>query len=70
MNPEFLIEVRIHYREIFAQATGQPGFHMFAEDVDKFFISVVPAEIEFKKEGKVVTVMILKQGAGNSPEKN
>ncbi|MBT8258582.1 MAG: serine hydrolase [Bacteroidia bacterium] len=69
MNPEFIIEIRIRGNEIFAQATGQSEFQMFAEEEDKFFLKVVPAEVVFDKEGNSVSGMTLKQGGQEIPLK-
>ncbi|NNK87148.1 MAG: serine hydrolase [Flavobacteriaceae bacterium] len=70
MNPEFLIEIRVRAGEIFAQASGQPEFQLFAEAEDKFFLKVIPAEIEFNKEDSgSVSGMTLMQGGQKIPLK-
>ena len=38
LQPGFVLEVTVSGNQIFAQATGQPQFEIFAESVDNFFL--------------------------------
>jgi len=70
LAPTFKITVRSKGQQLFAQATGQPEFELFAEDEDTFFLKVVPASVDFNKDtsGKV-TELILHQGGQDIPGK-
>ena len=55
---------------LFAQATSQPRFELFAEKEDEFFLKEFPASISFTKdEGGRVTGLVLRQGGNNTPGK-
>ncbi|MBT8286752.1 MAG: serine hydrolase [Flavobacteriaceae bacterium] len=70
LNPNFLITVRVQDGKIFAQATGQAEFQMFAEAEHKFFLKAVPAEMIFQKGADgLVTSMTLHQGGQEIPAK-
>ncbi|RIA10360.1 CubicO group peptidase (beta-lactamase class C family) [Flavobacteriaceae bacterium MAR_2010_72] len=62
--PQFIIEITVNENQIFAQATGQPQFEIFAEKEDSFFLKVVPAELIFNKDdkGKVVSATLNQGG--------
>ena len=63
LQPGFVIEVSTKGNQIFAVATGQPQFEMFAEKVDRFFLKVVPASMDFNKdENGVIESLTLHQG--------
>ena len=49
LQPGFVIEISVAANQIFAQATGQPKFEIFAEKEDHFFLKVVPAKVVFEK---------------------
>jgi hypothetical protein len=70
LQPGFVIEVTTSNGQLFAQATGQPQFEVFAEDEDTFFLKVVKASIDFNKDetGKV-TGLTLHQGGRDMPAK-
>ncbi len=70
LAPTFKIVVTAKDSQLFAQATGQPQFELFAEDEDTFFLKVVPASIDFEKDdaGKVVG-LIMHQGGQDMPGK-
>ncbi|WP_271767711.1 serine hydrolase [Aquimarina algiphila] len=70
LQPSFIINVTVEGDSIFAQATGQPKFEIFAETELRFFLKVVPAEIVFSKneEGKVDS-LTLNQGGRQMPAK-
>lgn len=63
LQPGFVIEVSTKGGQIFAVATGQPQFEMFAEKVDRFFLKVVAATMDFNKdENGVIESLTLHQG--------
>ncbi len=56
--------------KLFAQATDQPRFQVFAESETKYFYKVVDAQITFVRDDKgQVTQLILHQGGQNMPAK-
>jgi CubicO group peptidase (beta-lactamase class C family)/uncharacterized protein YneR len=63
MQPGFSITFTREGNRLFAQATGQQKFEVFAESETKFFLKVVDAQVEFvaDPDGKVNN-MILHQG--------
>jgi CubicO group peptidase (beta-lactamase class C family) len=61
--PNFAIVVTAENGQLITQATGQPGFKVYAETETKFFPLDFPAEIEFVKDDKgTVNALILHQG--------
>jgi CubicO group peptidase (beta-lactamase class C family) len=70
LAPGFIIKVWRDDTLFKAQATGQPPFEIFAESESKFFLKVVDAQLEFKKDdlGKV-TELVLQQGGNEMPGK-
>lgn len=70
LAPAFKIVVRAQDSQLFAQATGQPEFEIFAEDEDSFFSKVVPASVDFEKDDTgAVSGLILHQGGQDMPGK-
>lgn len=70
LQPGFVIEVTTKDSQIFAQATGQPQFEMFAESEDNFFLKVVPAKVVFtKNDNGDITMLTLHQGGREMPGK-
>lgn len=70
LSPEFFIEVTLKGNQLFAQATGQSQFELFAENETSFFLKVVVAQVEFNKnENGEVTGLILHQGGQDIPGK-
>lgn len=65
ITPQFKITVTAEGSSLKAQATGQPQFSLYAEEVDKFFLKVVPAKINFGRDdtGKVVKLTLFQNGA-------
>jgi CubicO group peptidase (beta-lactamase class C family) len=57
LTPAFKIAVTREGARLFAQATGQPRFEIFAQSESEFFLKVVDARITFLKDG-----LILHQG--------
>lgn len=72
ITPQFKITVTAEGTSLKAQATGQPQFSLYAEAVDKFFLKVVPAKIEFSRDenGKVNKLTLLQNGAVIEGKKN
>lgn len=68
LAPEFEIAITKEGASLFAQATAQPKFPIFAESETEFFFKVVDAQISFVKDssGKVNQI-ILHQGGANIP---
>ena len=63
LTPEFVITVTLEDGALFAQATGQPKFPVFAESETKFFLRVVEAQISFTRdESGTVSGAVLHQG--------
>jgi hypothetical protein len=55
---------------LFAQATGQPNFEIFAEDDRNFFYKVVDAQITFVVDAAGrATSLVLHQNGANVPGK-
>ncbi|CAM1341371.1 serine hydrolase [Tenacibaculum aestuarii] len=52
LQPGFVITITSKESKLFAQATGQPQFQLFAEAQTKFFLKVVQASIEFHQDDK------------------
>ena len=70
LQPGFVIEVTTKESQIFAQATGQPQFEMFAESEDNFFLKIVPAKVVFtKNDNGDITTLTLHQGGREMPGK-
>ncbi len=70
LAPTFKIVITAKASQLFAQATGQPQFELFAEDEDTFFLKVVAASVDFEKdENGKVSGLVLHQGGQNMPGK-
>jgi hypothetical protein len=74
LAPGFIIKVWREEKVFKAQATGQPFFEIFAESENRFFLKVVDAQIEFKKDDSKddtggVASMTLFQGGREMPGK-
>ncbi|WP_420572408.1 serine hydrolase [Kordia sp.] len=72
LAPNFLIEVTVEGNQIFAQATGQSKFEMFAESEDNFFLKVVTASITFQIDESTKlpkSLTLLQGGATNIAKK-
>lgn len=67
LAPNFIVEVVVKGNQIFAQATGQGQFELFAEDETNFFAKVVPIKVKINKDasGKVES-FTLYQGGGET----
>ena len=68
LAPTFSIVVTLEDGALFAQATGQQTFPIFAESETEFFLRVVDAQVSFTKDDSgAVTGMILHQNGANQP---
>ena len=52
LNPQFKITVSLRSGHLWAQATGQGGFELFASSPRRFFAKVTPLQIEFSPEAR------------------
>ncbi len=64
LAPGFSIEITRVGAALSAQATGQPKFRLYAASPIRFFLKVVVAEVEFKKDsaGKVSGLVLFQNG--------
>lgn len=70
LAPSFIITVTREGDHLFAQATDQPRFEIFAEDERNFFYKVVDAQLTFETDDKGrVSGLILHQNGANAPGK-
>lgn len=68
LSPGFSIEISRSGSVLSAQATNQPRFRLFASSPARFFLRVVEAEVEFKRDSAgTVTGLVLFQGGRESP---
>lgn len=70
LQPTFIITIMVKEDLLFAQATDQPEFELFASEKDNFFLKAVPAEVVFNRnEDGSVESLTLKQGGQEMPAK-
>ncbi|MGA3185819.1 MAG: serine hydrolase [Bryobacteraceae bacterium] len=70
LAPTFTITITRESDHLFAQATGQPKFELFAEGEKEYFLKVVDAQITFEVDASgVVNQIVLHQGGQNAPAK-
>jgi D-alanyl-D-alanine-carboxypeptidase/D-alanyl-D-alanine-endopeptidase len=70
LAPTFVITVSRNGDHLFAQATGQPNFEIFAENDHDFFYKVVDAQITFVVDATGrATSLVLHQNGANVPGK-
>ena len=70
LAPNFTVTITREGAALFAQATGQERFPLFAESDSEFFFKVVDAQISFVKDGSGnFTSIVLHQGGANIPGK-
>jgi len=68
LSEAFSIVVTVEGGQIFAQATGQDKFPLFAESETEFFLKVVDAQVTFTKDDDGTVVgLILHQNGRNAP---
>jgi CubicO group peptidase (beta-lactamase class C family) len=70
LAPDFQLTVTREGPALFAQATGQPKFPLFAEAETEFFLKVVDAQLSFVKDANgQFNSIVLHQGGANIPGK-
>ncbi|WP_051189631.1 serine hydrolase [Daejeonella oryzae] len=64
LSPEFSITITLENGSLFGQPTSQQKSQLFAQKENLFFLKVVDAEIEFKKDdnGKVKELILIQGG--------
>jgi hypothetical protein len=68
LAPNFFIAVSREGDQLYAQATDQPRFQLFAESPREFFLKVVDAQITFVvDESGRATSLVLHQNGANAP---
>jgi hypothetical protein len=68
LAPEFALTITRTDKQLFAQATAQPQFKVFASADNEFYLKVVEASITFNKaeDGNIVS-LTLHQGGQDMP---
>lgn len=70
LAPNFVLTITREGERLFAQATGQPKFELFAEGEKEYFLKVVDAQITFEVDaGGAVNQLVLHQGGRDVPAK-
>jgi D-alanyl-D-alanine-carboxypeptidase/D-alanyl-D-alanine-endopeptidase len=70
LAPNFILTITREGDHLFAQATGQPKFELFAEREKEYFLKVVDAQISFEVEGAgAATQLVLHQNGRDMPAK-
>ena len=70
LGPGFVITVTREGAHLFAQATGQPRFELFASAPAEFFLKVVDAQVSFHAGGSGhAAELVLHQGGRDMPAK-
>ena len=70
LAPNFQLTITREGASLFAQATGQPKFPLFAEAETEFFLKVVDAQVSFIKDANgQFNSLVLHQGGANIPGK-
>ncbi len=64
LAPNFVLEITAEDGKLFAQATGQPRFPIYASTRDEFFLEVVDAQLTFvrAKDGSVKELVLHQNG--------
>lgn len=71
LGPNFHVQISVDGSQIFAQATGQGQFEIYAEDETTFFAKVAAIKVKFNKDasGKVESFTIFQAGEENVAKK-
>ncbi|MFD2513020.1 serine hydrolase [Pontibacter locisalis] len=67
LAPNFNITISLQDGQLKAQATNQPAVAIYPASETSFFMKVVDAELEFKKENGKVTSLVLQQNGNSIP---
>ena len=69
LAPGFVLKVTVEADHLFAQATGQDRFELFAESTDTFFLKEVAARLRFVKQPntKLAGELVLHQNGRDMP---
>ena len=68
LAPNFIITITREGDQLYAQATDQPRFEIFAESAHEFFFKVVDAQLTFVVDANGhATSLVLHQNGGNAP---
>lgn len=68
LAPTFTVTVSVVDGKLMARATGQQAFELHAESADRFFLTVVDAQVTFTRDASgAVTGLVLRQGGRDSP---
>lgn len=64
LAPGFTITISVTDNKLFAQATGQEKFEVFAEKKDLYFLKVVEAKLQFNRDpaGKITSLTLFQSG--------
>jgi serine-type D-Ala-D-Ala carboxypeptidase/endopeptidase len=62
LNPSFKLTVSVRGTQVFAQATGQAEFELFASAPRRFFARVTPLEVQFDGDAGPPAALVLTQG--------
>jgi serine-type D-Ala-D-Ala carboxypeptidase/endopeptidase len=65
-SPQFKLTVRVREDKLYAQATGQSEFELFAKGPRQFFAKVAPLEIEFAGSSGQAESLVITQGGGQT----
>lgn len=62
LRPEFKLTISLRDDELWAQATGQSAFQLFAKGPRRFFARITPLEIEFAEGAPPASLMLMQRG--------
>jgi D-alanyl-D-alanine-carboxypeptidase/D-alanyl-D-alanine-endopeptidase len=62
LSPQFKVTIRLGDGRLYAQATGQPEFELFATDPRRWFARVTPLEVNFEGDTGPPPAFVLRQG--------
>lgn len=66
-SPTFKLTVRMRDGKLYAQATGQGEFELYAKGPRRFFAKITPLEIEFAGDSGQPDGLVIAQGGGTMP---
>jgi D-alanyl-D-alanine-carboxypeptidase/D-alanyl-D-alanine-endopeptidase len=61
LNPQFKLTLRSRNGQLFAQATGQGEFELFAAEPRRWFARITPLELQFEGDGGAPPALLLHQ---------